>query len=122
MAIVSGEVKYNALYLVSVNSITYNTVVVTAGNTFRGVLGVATFSGSGVVDEVSEFLGGDVELVATGEDAVFPADLTKIQGMAVEFVINDAEKTVTEVTKIQGMAVELIDNPAYSFAITETRL
>ncbi|MDB5011506.1 MAG: hypothetical protein JWQ06_2295 [Mucilaginibacter sp.] len=93
---------------------------------FRGVPGITTFTYSGtgtqIVNEVTEFRGGGIELIENAVDIPAFADITLLKGIAVEFALNDAEKKVNEVTKITGFALELIDYPFYSFEIIEKRL
>jgi hypothetical protein len=122
--VVSGEISPGVLYVVAgTGTVTYNGAAYAGGQTFRGLNGIATFTGSAEVNEVLELKGGGLESVESGIDlpVLFP-ESTLLKGMAVEFVMNEEEQVVHEVTKITGFAVELIDYPFFSFAITETRL
>ncbi|MDN5288967.1 MAG: hypothetical protein JWR38_5241 [Mucilaginibacter sp.] len=123
-SVVSGEILPGVLYVIaSTQAVTYNGISYISGQTFRGIIGVATFTGSGEVNEIQELWGGALEQVENGTDlpAVF-AENTLLKGMAIEFVMNEEEKIVHEVTRITGFSLELIDYPFFSFAITETRL
>ncbi|MDB4918774.1 hypothetical protein [Mucilaginibacter sp.] len=125
--VVSGEVQSGVLYMiVGDQSVTYNAITYTTGQRFRGVAGVRffTYSGTGAqeVNEILELVGGGIELVENLIDQPAYADITQLNGMGIEFSLNDAEKIVNEVTKITGFALELIDYPFYSWPITETRL
>lgn len=67
-----------------------------------------------------ELAGFAIELSVNGvEWPVYP-DTTVLKGFAVEFVLNEEEKEVTETTIIKGFSLELIDYPFYSFEITES--
>lgn len=125
--VVTGEIFTGRLYLVTgTQSVTYNSVTYSTGQTFRAITGFKdfTYSGSGtqIVNEVEEIKGGAIECFETAIDVGVFNDVTNLLGMAIEFALNDAEKIVNEFTKIEGFSIELVDFPFYSFEITETRL
>lgn len=122
----SGSIQAGVLYRVfgTTGTVTYNGTVSNAGDTFRGVSGVTTFTVTtdATVQEVLELAGAETEYVLTAVDQpVFPETLL-LQGMSVEFDLSPAEMVVNETTRLQGFALELIDYPFYSFEITEIRL
>jgi hypothetical protein len=127
--IVSGEVQPGVLYSIvastpSNGTVTYNGVTLAVGAMFRGVVGVASYTSSGVatVNEVLELIGGSVEISLNNIDIPNFEDTTRITGIGVEYELSQEEKVVQDVTEIKGFSIELIDYPFYSFEITETRL
>ncbi|MFD2870849.1 hypothetical protein ACFS5N_00125 [Mucilaginibacter ximonensis] len=125
--VITGEINYNTLYFVGgEKSVIYNSVTYTTGQLFRGISNIKSFTYSGVgtqaLYEVTEISGGGVEYVDTSANLFTFPDLASIQGLAIEYLLADAEKTVQETTKIRGFAIELIDYPFYSFSIIETHL
>jgi len=124
--IVSGAIEANVLYKVdgASGSVTYNGATITAGNTFRGVAGVTTFttSGSATVIEVSELTGGGAEFKSNQLDWIAFPDISKLYGMSVEYGLTGADRVVHDQTFITGASIEYTEPVQYSFAVTETRL
>jgi len=124
--IVSGDVAANVLYLVNgaSGSVTYNGTTITAGNTFRGVATVTTFTttGSATVIEVSELTGGAAEFKSNLLDWTAYPDISELYGMSIEYTLTSAEKVVHDQTFISGASIEYTEPVQYSFAITESRL
>jgi hypothetical protein len=122
----SGNIQAGVLYQVygSSGTLTYNSIVYTPGETFRGVTGTGTFSHSGdtVLQEVTELSGTGAAFVQDSADLPVFAEKAELCGAAITFDLSPEEQIVNETTRIQGFALELIDYPFFSFEITETRL
>jgi hypothetical protein len=118
--ITTGGINGGVLYIVT-GTVTYNGTAYT-NQTFRGVLGVSAFTGTGSVTEVTEFAGASVIFQANPNESkgTFP-EVTNIIGTGVIFQQNASEAHVIETTQIQGMAVQLVDYPFYQFDIMEQR-
>jgi hypothetical protein len=120
--VLTGDIIPFYLYVVAGGkSIIYDSVTYSTGQRFRGVQGVETFTysgaGSQILNQVSELQSLSLEYL---DSPIFP-ESTTMKGFAVEYEINKAEYTVTDVTVIKGFALEMTDFPFYVFEITETR-
>lgn len=126
--VTSGNIQANVLYIViGAQSVTYNSITYTTGQTFRGINGITTYTLSGGIgsvelDEVLELFGNRISFKENSIDQPVNTDITMLNGFSIEFDLNDAEKIVNEVTTLKGFGIELLDYPFYAFEITETRL
>lgn len=123
----SGYILENVLYIVyGSQSVTYNAVTYTTGQTFRGIRSITafTFSGTGtqLVYELSELRGSTIAFDENAIDSSLFSDTTKISGTAIEYQQNANDIVFTDITVLKGFTMELLDYPFYSFLITETRL
>lgn len=125
--ITSGNIKWGVLYLVySTQSVTYNGATYSAGQTFRGVGSVTTFTFSGTgtqfVYEVQEFAASSLIFDENSLDSPAFPDVTKFSGFAIEYKQNANDIIFDDSTILKAFAIELLDYPFYSFAISEIRL
>ena len=125
--ILSGNIQSDVIYqVVGMQSVTYNSIAYATGQRFRGIIGIKTFTYSGTgtqdVNEVLELVGGGIEFSENSIDQPSFPEVTLLNGMSIEFTLNNAEKIVKDITVIQGFALELIDYPSYSFEIIENKL
>lgn len=125
--VISGQIKAGILYMVAGSqSVTYNSIIYSTGQVFRGITGLMdfVFTGTGIqaINEVQELTGSCVAFRQTAADNPGFVETFLLLGMAIEFGLSDAEKLFNETTKITGFAIELVDYPFYSFSIIESRL
>ncbi|WP_025142754.1 hypothetical protein [Pedobacter jeongneungensis] len=73
------------------------------------------------MEEVTQFFGAALIFEQDYLERSFPMETTKIEGMALIYELNDAEKIVQETTQINGMSITFKDFPLYAFQWTETR-
>lgn len=124
--VLTDEIQANVLYkVIGEKSVIYDEITYNTDDTFRGIQGITTFeytgSGTEFVTELTELYGTSLVFEQTIEDRAFPFEETGIEGMAIVFELNEAEKIVQEVTRLTGMSITLLDYPFYSYVINEER-
>ena len=109
-----------------VQSVTYNGITYSTGQTFRGIISVTTFTFSGtgtqLVYEVLELAASAIIFDENSLDDPVFTDTTQLSGFAIEFQQNANDIVFDDITTLKGFAIELLDYPFYSLAITEQRL
>lgn len=127
--VLTGEILSGHLYVnAGGQSVVYNSVTYTTGQTFRGVSSTATFTysgtGSQIVNELSEFQAGAIEFIQSEQDRpinAFPDGSTVFNGSVVEFVQSLTDATTLDTTTIKGGTVEFVTSNAEYVTSIRTR-